>query len=555
MASGTATTGPSPSQGGLTQRLLDGIERVGNKVPHPVLMFLYLIAGVIVLSAILGLFGVSVTEEIAVPTSTPSEPVYYEDTILPGSSDPAQDGYYSDYVIETRTIAIRNLISIEGIRFIFTSFVANFAGFTVIAVTIVAMVGVGAAEGAGLMGALIRKLVTVAPRPVIAFILIFIGVISSVASDAGYLILIPLAAAAFATLGRHPLAGLAAAFAGVAGVFAVNILITPIDAMITEITNEAIGLINGTPLTITANYFFAVVSSIVLALVCMVVTERMVEPRLGKYVPEAGGVGAGAEDLSEQDKAREARGLQYALYGFLGVLAFVLLITLPPGAPLRDPETGAIIGNTPFMDSLIFIISLIFLICGICYGIGAGTVKSSNDVIAAITKTIGGLAGLIFMLLMISQFIAIFNFSNIPNVLAIWMAGILEQANIGALPLLVGLILVIVLLDFIIPGVVPKWAIFAPVFIPIFDRLGVAPQTVLAAYRIGDSPANMLTPLMVYLPFIVTVAQRYQKESGLGTIIALMIPYSIAILVAWLLLFVLWFVLGIPLGPGYPVIS
>jgi aminobenzoyl-glutamate transport protein len=553
MATGTATTGPSPSQqGGVTQRLLDTIERVGNKVPHPVLMFLYLIAGVMVLSAILALLGVSVTEEVAVSAPAPAERDYYEDTTFPGVVE-SGDGYYSNYEIQTQTIAVRNLISGEGLRFIFTSFVANFAGFGVVAVTLVAMAGVGAAEGAGMMAALIRKLVKVAPRGLIAFILIFIGVLSSIASDAGYLILIPLAAAAFATLGRNPLAGLAAAFAGVAGVFAANVLITPIDAMLTEITNEAIGLTGGAPLTITANFIFSAASAVVLAAVCTFVTQRIVEPRLGPYTPAADGIGAGDEELSEEQKAQEAKGLRYALYGFLAVFAFILLITLPPGAPLRDPETGAIIGNTPFMDSLIFIISLIFLIAGIAYGLGAGTIKSANDVIGAITKTFAGLAGLIFMLLMISQFIAIFNFSNLPRVIAVAMAEALERANVGALPLLIGMILVITLLDFIIPGVVPKWAIFAPVFIPIFDRLGVAPQTVLAAYRIGDSPVNMLTPLMVYLPFIVTVAQRYQKDSGLGTIIALMLPYAMWILIAWILLFVAWFVLGIPLGPGYPV--
>ncbi len=551
MAAKTGTPAGQQS-GGIVQRLLDGIEKVGNKVPHPVIMFLYLIAGVIVLSAILGLFGVSVTEEIVVPVNPPAIQDYYSDSTESLSQHPYEP-YDTEFVIETQTIAIQNLLSVEGIRFIFTSFVANFAGFSVVAVTLVAMAGVGAAEGAGMMAALIRKLVQVAPRPLIAFILIFVGVLSSVASDAGYLILIPLAAAAFVTLGRHPLAGMAAAFAGVGGIFAVNLLITPIDAMLTEITNEAIGLTGGEPLTITANFIFSVVSSIVLAIVCTVVTERLVEPRLGPYTPAAGESGNTEESLTPEEQAREARGLTFSLYGFLAVLAVVLLITLPPGAPLRDPVTGAIVGNTPFMDSLIFIISLIFLISGIGYGLGAGTIKSSNDVISAITKTFAGLAGLIFMLLMISQFIAIFNFSNLPRVIAVAMASFLEQANVGALPLLIGMILVIVVLDFILPGVVPKWAIFAPVFVPIFDRLGVPPQTVLAAYRIGDSPANMLTPLMVYLPFIVTIAQRYKKDSGLGTVIALMIPYSLAILGAWLLLFIAWFILGIPLGPGYPV--
>jgi aminobenzoyl-glutamate transport protein len=179
--------------------------------------------------------------------------------------------------------------------------------------------------------------------------------------------------------------------------------------------------------------------------------------------------------------------------------------------------------------------------------------KSANEVIAAITKTFAGLAGLIFMLLMISQFIAYFNYTNMPTVAAISMAELLERANIGALPLLIGFIVVIMLLDIIIPGVVPKWAIFAPVFIPIFTRLGTTPQTVLAAYRVGDSPVNVITPLMVYLPFIITVAQGYDKKTGIGTIIALMLPYTIVVIVAWILLFILWFVLGIPLGPGYPV--
>ncbi|MFN8499670.1 MAG: AbgT family transporter [Anaerolineae bacterium] len=552
----TAQTGAAGSgeKGSLMQRLLGGIERVGNKVPHPVLMFLYLIVIVMVLSAILSLLNVSVTEQIAAPAPIPVEKNYYEDTTeVQLALPPSQVGYPSDkFEIKERTIAVRSLLSIEGIRFIFSSFVTNFATFSVVAVTLVAMAGVGVAEEAGMMGALIRKLVKVSPPWALAFILIFVGALSSVASDAGYLILIPLAAAAFMSVKRHPLAGLAAAFAGVAGIFAVNLLITPIDSMVTEITNEAIALGGGTPITVAANYFFSAASTIVISLVVWVVTERFVEPRLGVYTPDAG-TDSGEGESHTVDAAAEGRGLRYALYFFLGILALVLLFTLPPGAPLRDAQTGAIIGATPFMDSLIFIISLMFLIAGIGYGVGARTLKGSGDVIKGVTKTFAGLAGLIFMLLMISQFIALFNFSNMPTVAAVAMAEALERANIGALPLLIGMILVIVVLDFIIPGVVPKWAIFAPVFIPIFMRLGVAPQTVLAAYRVGDSPVNTLTPLMVYLPFIVTVAQRYDKKAGLGTIIALMLPYAVVITIAWILFFALWFLLGIPWGPGYPV--
>ena len=550
MTTGESTMQGSGKKSGFTQRLLDGIENVGNKVPHPVLMFLYLIIFVIVFSHILYLLGVSVTEMIAVPLPEETAHEYYEDTTAPGVIVP-DEPYEDDYVIEERTIAIRSLLTVEGIRFLFSSFVANFQGFGVVAVTFIAMMGAGVAEGAGMMSAMIRKLVQVAPLRLITFIIVFVGMLSSVASDAGYLILIPLGAAAFLSLKRHPHAGMAAAFGGVAGIFAVNLVITPIDSMLTEITNEAIGITGGVPLTIVANFFFSVISALFITIVATVVTERVVEPRLGAYRAESTEADEG-QDQGELT-AEENRGLRFAGLGALGFAALIALLTFPAGAPLRDPETGFVIGNTPFMDSLLFIITMFFLIAGICYGIGANTVKSGNDVIAAVTKTFSSLAGLIFMLLMISQFIAYFNYSNMPTVAAVAMAEALERANVGALPLLVAMTLVIVILDIIIPGVVPKWAIFAPVFIPIFTRLGVAPQTVLAAYRVGDSPMNAITPLMVYLPFVVTVAQRYQKNAGLGTVVALMLPYALVIAIAWIVFFILWFVVGIPLGPGYPV--
>ncbi|MBX3058129.1 MAG: AbgT family transporter [Anaerolineae bacterium] len=536
-----------PAQSGL----LATVEKIGNKVPHPVMMFLYLIIGVIILSQIMAWLGVSVTEEIAVPVPAPAIPDFYEDTANPGYIVPV-DPYQAEFEIETRTIPIRSLLSVEGIRFIFTSFVPNFSGFAVLGITFIALLGAGVAEEAGLMNALIRKLVAVAPAGGLSFIIIFVGVLSSVASDAGYLILIPLAAAAFYSVKRHPLVGLAAAFAGVASIFTVNLIPTPIDAMLTEITNESIGLAGGESITIAANIFFNIGSSIILAIVAAIVTERIVAPRLGDYTGTVAGATASEGEKQEITPEAEARGLRFSLYGFLGVLAVILVLTLPPGAPLRRP-VEQIGGNSPLMDSLLFVIMLFFLISGIAFGKGAGTIKSSADVIKGVVKTFSGLAGMVFMLLMISQFIAFFNYSNLPTVIAVNLAELLERANIGALPLLILMTLVIVLLDFIMPGSVPKWAIFAPIFVPLFIRLGVAPQSVLAAYRIGDSPVNSITPLMVYLPFIVTVAQRYDKEAGIGTIVALMLPYVIVILVAWLLLFILWFVLGIPLGPGYPV--
>lgn len=560
MSTADATAEAGQSQG-LMQKVLDGIEKAGNKVPHPVMIFVYLIVLVIVLSAILSALGVGVTEQVLVPASPEIVDLEYvggAELPIEVVAEPAS----TDYVIEEVTVTIRSLLSVEGIRFIFTSFVNNFANFSVVAVIFVAMIGVGVAEEAGMMAALIRKLVAVTPGSLLTFVIILVGGLSSVATDAGYLILIPLGAAAFLSVKRHPLAGVAAAYAGVSAAFSVNILIAPLDALLTEMTNEAIGIVApGQTITITANLFFNAAFTLIMAVVMTFITARLIEPRLGTYNPnEALGTAPGEsgdivtpDDAPEVDAEAEGRGLKGALYGLIGGVVVILLLTLPPGAPLRDPVTGDIVGTTPFMDSLIFMISMLFLVMGIGYGRAAGTIKSSVDVISGVTKTFASLAGLVFMLLVISQFIAYFNFSNMPNVIAGGLAHVLEQANVNEVVLLVGFILIIALLDIIMPGSLPKWAIFAPIFVPLFMRLGIAPQTVLAAYRVGDSPMNVITPLMVYLPFIVIVAQRYVKSAGLGTIISLMIPYTFIVLIVWIILFVLWFLLGIPLGPGYPV--
>jgi aminobenzoyl-glutamate transport protein len=534
---------------GAIQKVLDGIERVGNKVPHPAIIFLALCGFVIVLSAILAAVGVSVTYDVV----EPPPPAVQEYEL--GGSDYPEVIVEKDYLeadeleVAQETTEIESMLSRDGISFFFSSFVSNFAGFSVVAVVFIAMIGVGVAEAAGLMGALIRKLVGVAGGGSLTFIIVLVGGLSSVATDAGYLILIPLAAAAFHSVGRNPIAGLAIAYAGVSAGFAVNVLLTPLDGLLTEVTNEAIALSDpNLSIDLTANLWFSIASTIFVALIMTFIAQRITEPALGTYT--------GTPDQTEGEDEipeGEARGLRFAgLFSLAGV-AVVTLLTVLPDAPLRNPETGAIFNNSPLMESLIFIITMLFLVAGIGFGVGAKTFSSSVDVIAGIEKAFAGLAGLVFLLLLISQFIAYFNYSNMPTVIAVKMADFLEQADVGALPLLIGFILVIVLLDIIIPGSLPKWAIFAPIFIPLFMRLGVAPQTVLAAYRVGDSPANVITPLMVYLPFIVIVARRYDKTTGVGTIISLMIPYTLMLLAAWIIFFAAWFLLGIPMGPGSPV--
>jgi aminobenzoyl-glutamate transport protein len=283
--------------------LLDGVETLGNKVPNPVMMFVYLIAFVILLSSVLALLGVSVTEQVLEPVPYPVSRNFYEDTTQVQTVAPQEGLEYSDvhFQAQQETIPIKGLLTIDGIRFLFTSFVPNFQNFGVIAVTFVAMMGAGLAENAGLMGALIRKLVAVAPRGLIAFLIILIGGLSSVASDAGYLILIPLAASAFATLKRNPIAGLAAGFAGVAATFAVNIIIQPIDAMLGEMTNEAIVATGGAPQTIVNNYFFSAVSLIFLCVVATIITERMIEPRLNA-ADAAAGITAAAANGGERHR-------------------------------------------------------------------------------------------------------------------------------------------------------------------------------------------------------------------------------------------------------------
>ena len=541
-----ASTTSAPAK----RTMLDRIESLGNKVPHPAIIFLGLCVLVILLSALLAAFDVKVTYEVAEPPSVTVTQDYETGSSMPDYTVPPKDYAPQDLQIKQETTEIKSLLSVDGVRFLFTSFVSNFSGFSVVAVILVAMLGVGVAEEAGLMGALIRKLVKVAPPWAISWIIVFIGVISSIASDAGYLILIPLAAAAYLSVGRHPLAGLAAAYAGVSAAFGVNVLIKPSDGVLTEVTNEAIALVDpNLQIGITANLWFNIVSTFFLTAVIVFVSSRLVEKRLGAYDPTEAGA---AVEEPEVDAAAESRGLRFAGYAVLASLVVVVLLSVFPGAPLRNPETGSLVNDAPLMDSLIVIITLIFLAAGIGYGRGARTLTSSTAVINAITKTWASLAGLLFMLFLIAQFIAYFNYSNMPTVLSVAMADVLEQANIGPVWLLIGFIVVIAILDIIIPGLLPKWAIFAPVFIPLFIRLGVAPQTLLAAYRVGDSPMNVITPLMVYLPFIVLVAQRYKKTAGLGTIVAMMIPFSVVVLVVWLIFFIAWFVLGIPMGPGYP---
>jgi aminobenzoyl-glutamate transport protein len=502
----------------LLQKLLDGIERAGNKVPHPALLFSLLIGVVILLSHVCHLLGVSASYQRIDPQT--------------------------HQVTETTT-TVNSLLAAEGIRFIFTSVVPNFINFGPVGIILVAMIGVGLAERAGLFGALIRLIVQVAPRRTMTAIVVTLGVLSSIASDAGYLVLIPLGAAAFLSLGRHPLVGLAAAFAGVAAAFGANFLVKPIDGILAEMTNDALHTVDPSrSIDLTANFYFGIASSLVLIVICTVITDRVIEPRLGVYPGESpAGEGEGLTPA-------ESRGLRFGFLALGAVVLVLLLLTLPSGAPLRNPQTGEILGRSPFMDSLVFLIMLVFLTAGIAYGVGAGTIRSTQEGIDAITRTLADLGGLLLLFFVISQFVACFNYSNLGTILAVHLANLLKDANLGSVALLFGFLLIGFLLSIPVPNIIPKWAIIAPIFVPLFLKLGIEPDVVLAAYRVSDSPPNVINPLLPHFALVVGFAQRYQKDAGVGTIVAIMLPYAVATLIGWTLLFFAWYLLGLPFGPG-----
>jgi aminobenzoyl-glutamate transport protein len=497
------------------QKLLDWVERAGNKVPHPAVLFFLLIALVVVLSVVLA--GIGVSYQRLNPEMHQSEEA---------------------------TSAIRSLLSADGIRFIVTSVVPNFVNFGPVGIIMVAMIGIGLAEQSGLIGALIRKIVLVAPRSAMTAIIVTLGVLSSIASDAGYLVLIPLGAAAFYSLGRHPLVGLAAAFAGVAAAFGVNFLVKPIDGILAEMTNDAIHIVDpGKSIELTANFYFGIVSSMVLIVVITFITDWIVEPRLGKFRGEP------PEKKSEGLSTEQSRGLKFALVALVGVVVLLGLLALPAGAPLRNPETGSLIGNSPFMNSLVFLIMIVFLAAGVAYGVGARTLTSVQAGIDAVVKTFSDLGDLLFLFFVISQFVAYFNFSNLGTVLAVNLANLLKEANLGSVTLLLAFILIGFFLCFPLPNILPKWAIMVPIFVPLFMKLGIGPEVVLAAYRVSDSPPNVINPLLPHFALVVGFARHYDKKAGVGTLVALMLPYTLITMVVWVLLFLGWYVLGLPWGP------
>jgi aminobenzoyl-glutamate transport protein len=492
-------------------KFLDIVERGGNKLPDPLSLFFILSALVLILSFILATMDVKVTH--------PSD----------GS-----------------VIVVQNLLNGPGIQRVLAEMVKNFSTFPPFAVVLVSMLGIGVADKSGLIASALKKMVTVVPSSLLPATLVFSGIMSNVASDAGYIVLTPLGAVLFAAFGRHPIAGLTAAFAGVSGGFSANLLLSSLDPLMSGLSTKAAQLINPEYVVLpTANYYFMVASTFLITIVGTLVTIKIVEPRLGPWK------GVNGEDNSMQDlTALEKKGLWGALiYAFL-FSAILLFLTLPATAVLRN-EQGDL---KPFYDSIVPLIMVFFMGAGIIYGVIAKTIKSDKDVNVMLSESMSGLGSYIVLAFIAAQFVAYFSWSNIGIVVAIKGAGFLKDIGLTGVPLMLGFIMVTAILNLFMGSASAKWAIMAPVFVPMFMMMGYSPELLQNSYRIGDSVTNIISPLLPYFPIIVAFGRKYRPDLGVGTLVSLMLPYSISFFFCWTIMFIVWFVMGWPIGPGAPLI-
>ncbi|MBS4013154.1 MAG: AbgT family transporter [Bacteroidetes bacterium] len=493
---------------------LDYVEVIGNKLPHPATLFALLAVFVVLISWIASLLSLQAIHPV--------------------------DG---------SVISVNSLVSGDGFRWIYENITQNFLRFPPLGYVLVVMVGIGVAEGSGLFTVMIRSLVISSPPKLITGSIVLAGLVSHLASEAGYVILIPLGAMIFHALGRHPMAGLAAAFVGVSGGFGANFFIGSIDPILAGISESAAQMINP-EITVNpaVNYFFMAVSALLIVLLGTWVTERIVEPRLGKYEGNLDKVPI------EQLTPKEKKGLKWAGYGLLFTIALLALTIIPENGILRHPETGSIL-RSPFFNGIIIAILLFFFIPGLIYGIVAGTIKSDKHVAKFITQSMSGMGGYIVLVFFAAQFVYFFNYSNLGIIFAIKGAQGLQSIGLTGPTLIIAFVLLSAFINMFMGSASAKWAIMAPVFIPMLMLIDPPyhPGLTQAAFRIGDSVTNIVTPMMSYFALIVTFAQKYDEKYGIGTIISTMLPYTVLLTITWTALLVLWMYLGIPLGFDGPI--
>ncbi|MCC5878992.1 MAG: AbgT family transporter [Idiomarina sp.] len=509
-----------PKRGAFT-RFLDTVEWLGNLLPHPVSLFAIFCLLVIVSSGIAAFFGLSVADP-----------------------RPATLG---------EEIAVNSLLSAEGLRYIVSNLVTNFTQFPPLGVVLVALLGVGIAERSGMLSAMMRGMVMNASPRMVTVTIVFAGVVSNTASELGYVVLVPLAAMIFHSLGRHPLAGLAAAFAGVSAGYSANLFIGTVDPLLAGFTTSAAQLIDPTyEVGPEMNWFFMFISTFLIAILGWLVTEKIVEPKLGKYNPDDMDPDADIDANVSMDKLTHAekKGLVFAGLTFLGLLGLLALTVVPEAGVLRNQETGGVAGS-PFLSGIVVFIFITFAIPGLVYGFTTKVMQSDRDVIDAMAASMSSMGLYIVLVFFAAQFVAFFGWTNFGTILAVNGANFLQAINLTGPGVFVLFILMCAFVNLMLGSASAQWAVTAPIFVPMLMIIGYAPELVQAAYRIGDSVTNIITPMMSYFGLILAVAARYQKKLGIGTLIAIMLPYSMVFLLGWIVLFYVWvFLLGMPVGPG-----
>jgi aminobenzoyl-glutamate transport protein len=493
--------------------MLGIVEYVGNALPHPATLFASMALLVILVSGLTHWLGVR--------------------AVHPGTGE---------------TIQPVNLVSVQGLHRILTDMVTNFTSFAPLGTVLVSMLGIGIAERSGLIATALRLLVLSAPRGLLTFVIVFAGIVSNTASEVGYVLLVPLGGMIFLAVGRHPLAGVAAAFAGVSGGYSANLLLGTIDPLLAGLSQEAARIIDPEyRVNPACNYYFMVVSTFFIALAGTWITERIVVPRLGAYS------GQGDDEVRLERLTRdEKRGLVFASIAGLLFTGFLLWGTVPGDGFLRDAATGDLL-HSPFMSGIVALLFLGAAVLGIAYGWGARTIRSERDIIEGMQKSMQTLTLYIVLVFFAAQFVAYFKWSNLGLISAVKGAQLLEASGLGPAALMICFVALAALINLCMGSASAKWAIVAPVFVPMFMLLGYTPELTQATYRVGDSVTNVISPLMSYFALIVAFFQRYDDNAGIGTVVATMLPYSVMFFVVWSFLLAVWILLGFPLGPGAPL--
>ncbi len=488
-------------------RFLNIVERVGNALPHPATLFALFALLILLLSALAWVLDWS--------------------AVHPGTNE---------------LIKSVNLLSADGLHRILTEMVDNFTGFAPLGIVMVAMLGIGIAESSGLIGAFIRLIVLSSPRKLLTFVLVLAGIMSNVASDVGYVLLIPLAGVIFIAVGRHPVIGMAAAFAGVSGGFSANLILGTIDPLLAGLSTEAAQILDPDyVVNPTANYFFMVVSTVLIAFTGTWITERLVAPRFGKYE-------AGEEEQNMEKISRiERKGLRNAGICLLFIIAITLIGLIPSQGILRGVDGGIL--SSPLIKGVVSMLFITAALMGMVYGFTIRKYRSDADVMSGMGEAMKSLGMYYVLVFFAAQFVAYFKWSNLGIIFAIKGANLVMATGLGLIPLMILFILLSGLINMAMGSASAKWAIMAPVFIPMFMLLGYSPELSQVVYRIGDSVTNVISPMMSFFALIIAFIQKYDKNAGIGTVIATMLPYSIGFFVVWTILLVVWVIIGLPLGP------